>query len=138
METSITSNKIDCQAVYSILKGMNLQEADRVLIDRFVDKITDSGEYSQKFHEELRRVRYEDLSKDAKNAQLEARQVIPLGTDPRVQLQLRPEGSTNWSVWLADKLILTSLNVKTALKISLDINVIGNIFTAQALKAELN
>lgn len=138
MKVSLTSNRIDCSSVLAILKGVVLEEAERILIDRFIDKITDSSEYSVKFHEELRRLRFNELSKEVKLKLIEKRDIIELGTDPSLNLQLRPEGTTNWAVYLGSECILDSLSAKTALKVTLDINVIGNIFTNRVKNESLN
>lgn len=128
----ITKN-ISLNRVYKLFESLiadnHLSLDDRVLLYRFLNKLTDTEEFELHVNREFSAHKLK-TKKDNIEMLLSQREEINLPCE----FVLQPYKSTNWQLYWNDELFLDSLDLKIARRIAFDINVAFSIKASQLSK----
>ncbi len=100
-----------------LINDPHLPMTNRILLYRFLDKITDSDKFSLRVNKEFSALNLK-MDKNRINDSIVNRNPINLNCD----FYLKPVQTTNWELHWNNRLFLSKLDAKIARRIAFDIN----------------
>lgn len=124
----IYDKHIDFNVLYEVLCKAGDTNEEKLLIRKFMDKLTDSKEFSSIASEELKKCVKSTKSRTQIISLINKRSAIDLVPG---YMKIVPEGKDNWTVMLGGRTLVDSLNKRIAIKVCEDINVAFNIYNSR-------